>query len=98
LTLKWAAQAKLAPVQALQKITQTPADILGIKAGNLQLNSTADVVIYDPEMEWRVDGRVLVSQGKNTPFVHHALTGKVTATLTQGNLVFQQETLKLAHH
>jgi dihydroorotase len=94
LTLKWAAQAKLSPTQALAKITQAPANILGIKAGDLQVGATADVVIYDPEMEWRVDGRALLSQGKNTPFVHHAVTGKVTTTFTQGNLVFQQETLQ----
>jgi len=94
LTLKWAAQAKLSPTQALAKITQAPANILGVNAGDLQVGATADVVIYDPEMEWRVDGRALLSQGKNTPFVHHAVTGKVTTTFTQGNLVFQQETLQ----
>jgi dihydroorotase len=94
--LKWAAQAKLSPAQALAKITQIPADILGIAAGNLKVGAMADVVIYDPEMEWRVDGRALLSQGKNTPFVHHAVTGKVTTTFTQGNLVFQQENLQLA--
>lgn len=96
LTLKWSAQAKLAPLQALAKVTQIPARILGVNAGTLQTGATADVVIYDPEMEWRVDGRALLSQGKNTPFVNHSLTGKVTATITQGNLVFQQETLALA--
>ncbi len=96
LTLKWAAQAKLSPAQALAKITQAPANILGVHAGNLQVGATADVVIYDPEMEWRVDGRALMSQGKNTPFVNHAVTGKVTTTLTQGRLVFQQETLSVA--
>ncbi len=96
LTLKWSAQAKLAPLQALAKVTQIPARILGVNAGTLQTGATADVVIYDPEMEWRVDGRALLSQGKNTPFVNHSLTGKVTTTITQGNLVFQQETVQLA--
>lgn len=96
LTLKWAAQAKLSPVQALAKITRVPATILGVEAGHLQVGSIADVVLYDPDMEWRVDGRALVSQGKNTPFVHHAVTGKVTATLTHGQLVFQQETLQVS--
>lgn len=96
LALKWSAQAKLSPLQALAKVTQIPARILGVSAGTLQTGATADVVIYDPEMEWRVDGRALLSQGKNTPFVNHSLSGKVTATITQGNLVFQQETLALA--
>ena len=95
LTLKWAAQAKLAPAQALLKITQTPASILGVPAGNLKVGAIADVVIYDPEIEWRVDSRILISQGKNTPFLNQSLAGKVSATFTSGALVFQQETLQL---
>ncbi|MDP8568728.1 dihydroorotase [Methylophilus aquaticus] len=89
LTLKWAVQAKLPLIEAMRKITHNPANILGVAAGSLQSGAVADVVIYNPEVEWRVDGRVLKSQGKNTPFVNHALTGKVVATLTQGNLVYQ---------
>ena len=95
LTLKWAAQARLSPAQALGRITQTPAGILGIPAGNLQPGANADVVIYDPQIEWRVDSQALVSQGKNTPFMHQPVTGKVTATITNGTLVFQQEILQL---
>lgn len=95
LTLKWAAQARLSPAQALGKITQAPANILGVPAGNLQVGSSADVVIYDPQVEWRVDSQALVSQGKNTPFMHQPVTGKVAATLTNGVLVFQQEMLHL---
>jgi dihydroorotase len=97
LTLKWAAQAKISPAQALEKITQIPAKILGVPAGNLQVGANADVVIYNPEVEWRVESHVLVSQGKNTPFMRQSLSGKVTETLTNGRLVFQQETLKVRH-
>ena len=89
LTLKWAAQAKLPLIEAMRKITHNPANILGVAAGSLQAGTVADVVIYDPEVEWRVDGRALRSQGKNTPFVNHTLTGKVVTTLTSGNLVYQ---------
>lgn len=90
LTLKWAAQMKLPVIDAMRKITHNPARILGVAAGSLQTGTVADVVIYDPEVEWRVDGRALMSQGKNTPFVNHTLTGKVVATLTSGNLVYEQ--------
>lgn len=90
LTLKWAAQAKLPLIEAMRKITYNPANILGVAAGSLQPGTVADVVVYDPEVEWRVDGRALRSQGKNTPFVNHTLTGKVLTTLTSGKLVYQQ--------
>lgn len=90
LTLKWAAETRLSPLQALSKITHAPADILNVNAGRLQVDEVADVVIYDPDTDWRVDGRALVSQGKNTPFVNHALTGKVWMTITSGQIVYPQ--------
>jgi dihydroorotase len=88
LTMKWAAQMKLPVLQALRTITLAPAMILGIDAGHIKVGAVADVVLFDPESEWRVEVEKLVSQGKNTPFVHHTLRGKVTMTLTSGALVY----------
>lgn len=90
LTLKWAAQVKASPALALSKISLNPANILQIAAGTLKVGASADLVVVDPNHEWRVARHALVSQGKNTPFVNHSLTGKVSATITQGKLVFQQ--------
>lgn len=88
MTLKWAAQMKLPATQALRCITQAPAAILGQAAGQLGAGSVADVVVFDPDMEWRVETDKLVSQGKNTPFLQHAVRGKVVCTLTNGVVVY----------
>lgn len=89
LTLKWATQVNASPTFALSKISANPANILQIAAGTLTVGAIADVVVLDPQHEWRIMRDRLISQGKNTPFLNHHLFGKVTHTLSQGRVVFQ---------
>ncbi len=89
LTLKWAAEAKVALPVALSRITADPARILGIDAGHLGVGATADVCIFDPATWWTVDRASLRSQGKNTPFLGMELAGKVRYTLVAGQLVHE---------
>jgi dihydroorotase len=69
LTLKWAAEDRIALPAALARITVQPAAILGIAAGHLAVGQSADVCIFDPDAHWAVEPAALRSQGKNTPFI-----------------------------
>ena len=89
LTLKWAQQEKVALQQAIKLITQSPANILGIHAGDLSVGSTADICILDANAYWKVCPHALKSQGKNTPFNGLELAGKVKITLVHGQIVYQ---------
>ncbi|MBB5019340.1 dihydroorotase [Chitinivorax tropicus] len=91
LTLKWAEEQCLPIDQALAKITIRSAQILGINAGLLVENVPADICIFDPEAEWKVDTKNLVSQGKNSPFAGYPMRGKVRFTLVNGQIVYQAE-------
>jgi len=88
LTLLWAAQNKLPLATALARITCDPARILGIEAGSLAVGSPADVCVFDPHARWRVTPEALFSQGKNTPFLGHELSGRVRLTVVGGRIVF----------
>lgn len=88
LTLKWAADAKVDLVHALRLITAAPASVLGIKAGDLSVNSDADLCIFDTNEYWRISPQTLKSQGRNTPFNGHELAGKVKFTLVHGQIVY----------
>jgi len=90
LTLKWAAESKLDLVSALAKITSLPAAILGIAAGHLSVGATADICVFDPERLWQVSAQTLKSQGKNTPYSGFELRGRVTHTLVNGNIAFEE--------
>ena len=88
LALKWAEQGKLGLSDALARVTQHPARILGLDAGHLALGAAADVCIFDAEHYWKVESAALKSQGKNTPFIGMELKGKVRYTLVEGKVVF----------
>ena len=88
LALKWAELGKHSLSDALSKVTQQPARILGLDAGHLSPGSVADVCLFDPELYWKVEPATLTSQGKNTPFIGLELKGKVRTTLIGGQIVF----------
>ena len=90
LTLKWGREQGLGLGATLACVSAKPARILGIAAGTLAEEAAADVCVFDPELEWKVDAASLVSQGKNTPFVGYTLQGRVTQTLVGGALVFDR--------
>jgi dihydroorotase len=89
LTLKWAAEAEIALSGALARITQIPAQILGIDAGHLTPGHVADVCIFNPQQYWRVEAIALKSQGKNTPFLGLEMPGRVCYTLVEGHVVYE---------
>ena len=88
LTLKWAEAAKLPLSAAIARITQAPAEVLGLDIGHLTPGSVADICIFDPQASWLVTPEALKSRGKNSPWQGYEMTGKVRSTLVGGHLVF----------
>lgn len=91
LTLKWANETGADTPAALSLITHRAASILGIDAGHLSIGASADVCVLDPERPWRADAAALRSQGKNTPYAGMELIGRVTHTIVDGAVVFEQK-------
>ena len=75
--------------RAIATASLEPARILGLDSGALGIGDTADICIFDPAMEWCVSAASMLSQGKNTPFLGQTLTGKATATLVGGRIVYE---------
>jgi dihydroorotase len=89
LTLKWAAEERVALPAALARITAAPAAILGLDSGHLAVGQPADVCIFDPAAHWLVEPKALKSQGKNTPFLGLEVPGRVRYTLVGGQVVYE---------
>jgi dihydroorotase len=89
LTLKWAAEARVALVDAIARITTRPAAILGLAPVSLAKGSAADVCVFDPASAWTIQRDALLSQGKNTPFLGLEAVGKVRCTLLAGRVVHE---------
>jgi dihydroorotase len=73
---------------AIAAVSQAPAEILGLSAGTLAPGAPADICVFDPAQQWTVSNNNLVSAGKNTPFLHQTLDGKVTLTVIDGRIVY----------
>ncbi len=82
----------------ISKLTHEPAKIIGNKygqLGTLGISASADITIFDPDMEWVVDTNAFASKGRNTPLADSVLKGKVMATIFQGQLVYRDDSVKL---
>jgi len=90
LVLKWAEQEKVPLLEALSRVTINPAQLLGQNVGHLSVGAHADICIFNPETNWKVEPAALKSQGKNTPFNGYEMRGRVCHTLLDGQVVFQQ--------
>jgi dihydroorotase len=89
LALALAQTQRIGLSKTLASLTQKPAAILGLQSGALTPGFAADVVIIDPELQWRVDEHSWHSEGRNTPYWHQTLTGKVTHTFQGGRLQYR---------
>ncbi len=75
----------------LARMTSAPAAILGIDAGRLAKGARADVVVFDPTLEWTFTRADVRSKSTNTPFIGTPLTGRVLMTLQGGRIVHERE-------
>jgi dihydroorotase len=89
LTLKWAAEARIALPRALAAVTTAPAAIIGLSPPALARGQRADVCIFDPAQAWTVQRESLRSQGKNTPYLGSELRGRVRCTVLAGQIVHE---------
>ncbi|MFC5480172.1 dihydroorotase [Massilia suwonensis] len=92
LTLKWAQEQRGqdALPRALALITSSAARTAGLDAGSLGVGAQADIVVFDPDARWKVEGAALASQGKHTPFLGYELSGQVQATIVGGRIAYQR--------
>lgn len=79
-------------------LTSEPGKIIGNKydkTGTLAIGTSADITVFDPDREWVVDTDAFVSKGKNTPLDGSTLKGKVIITISRGEIVYRDETIKI---
>lgn len=74
--------------KGLALLSAKPAKILGLKTGELSIDSAADICIFDPNLDWEVNAKNWKSAGINTPFWHQTLKGRVIKTIQAGKIVF----------
>jgi dihydroorotase len=77
------------------KLTREPASFLRrADMGKFEVGTTADVTIFDPNVEWVVDPDNFVSKGRNTPLAGSVLKGKVMAVIAGGEIVYSNSAIR----
>jgi len=76
------------------RIITPPAKLLKLPYGGLTPGSPADIIIFNPDLEWTVDRNTFASKGKNTPFHGWNLKGRNLLTIVDGKIVYRDPVFK----
>jgi dihydroorotase len=86
--ITWLVKPGIIDVRLLvDKMSTAPARIFHLPGGSLRKGGIADVTVFNPTAEWKVDPKRFVSKGRNTPYSGRTLTGRVHYTIVGGRVV-----------
>ena len=77
--------------QLVEKMSVSPARILGIDRGCIDVGRVADLVIVDLDAEYCIDKETFYSKGKNTPFQGRRVQGRIISTFVAGERVYNRK-------
>ncbi len=80
---------KLSLSGVIKLMSSNPRDVLDLERVSVQVGSVADIVVFDPDMQWEVVPEKLHSKSKNSVFKGEHLKGRVIYTISNGNVVFE---------
>jgi dihydroorotase len=66
-----------------------PAKIFKLDRGTLRVGAAADVTVFDPHKQVKVDASKFQSKSRNTPFDGWELKGGPVATIVGGQFVWR---------
>jgi dihydroorotase len=75
----------------VELLSVNPARIFNLDRGTLKVGAVADVTIFDPGREIKVDASKFQSKSRNTPFGGWELKGAPVATIVGGRVVWRSE-------
>jgi len=75
-------------MKLVELMCYNPARLLNIDKGTLEVNKTADITIFDPNVEKEYKTEDIVSKSKNSPFTEMLLNGEIQYTIINGKVVY----------
>ena len=82
--------------RALELWTDAPRRLFGLPAVTLEPGSPADLVLLDPDAEWRVEPERFLSKGRSTPFAGWTLSVRVLLTVCGGEITHLDPGVRVA--
>ncbi len=78
----------MALLDLFRLVSLAPADLLGLPQGRLAKGAPADLLLFDPGLEWTVETAKFRSKSKNSPFDGRPVKGGTLRTVVDGHTVF----------
>lgn len=78
-------------LEVLRRLTNNPARLLRLEIGRLTPGAPADLVLFDPDAQWRIDTEKFRSKSKNAPFDGRPAQGRVEQTIVDGRTIFTRK-------
>lgn len=80
---------KMTNLQVFCRMSQKPAELYNINAGQLAIDRMANIVIFDPEKEFFYNSTK--SKSFNSPLKDAKITGDIKMTICRGKIVYEDE-------
>lgn len=76
-------------VRMVELLSCNPARLFKLERGTLKVGAVADITIFDPEKQIKIEAAKSMSKSRNTPFDGWELKGAPVATIVRGKIVWQ---------
>jgi dihydroorotase len=90
LSLKLYHNRHLGLLGVVRLLTLNPAQILRMPVGRLAVGAPADLVLFDPDLDWQICPDDFLSKSKNAPFDDRPVRGRVQLTMVDGRAIFRR--------
>ncbi len=93
LSLLWSLvdDRKLTEERAVELVTSAPNKVLRQNHIGVEVGAIADICVFDPNLMWTALPDTILSRGKNTPFLNRQMKGKVTHTISDGQIIYSSK-------
>jgi|TARA_B100001113_G_C21102984_1_gene619555 dihydroorotase len=75
---------KMDQMSLVKLLTVNPRKIMGLDQDLFKEGIEAEIVIYDPKLEWKFSLENIFSKSQNSPFLGREMKGKVKSTIVKG--------------
>lgn len=72
--------------QLVEKLSFNPRRILGLPAIRIEEGAEANLTMFDPRAEWKVDATQFRSRSRNSPFIGRVLRGRSIGIINNGRI------------
>jgi dihydropyrimidinase len=84
-------KGRISLTRMVEVLSTNVAKLFGLypRKGTLGVGSDADLVLFDPNLTWRIDGAMLKSNADYSPYEGWEVTGRPVLTIRRGEIVFE---------